>query len=186
MASPQLIDYHSLMTPDAIVIYPSRGKLLLLAAGAAAFVAIGIFMVTSAKAADHIPGMAVIAFFGLCLFVAVWQLVRRTPAIIIHYSGIFYDTSGRSPGFLRWEEISGVHIASMNVGSMRKQRYLSIVVKDLDAFLTRQSRMQTKLMKMNVAFMGAPLNISASTLPISLEELLQNIQQRCPGIQVTP
>jgi hypothetical protein len=33
MATPQLIDYHLLMTPDAIVIYPSRAKLLLMTAG---------------------------------------------------------------------------------------------------------------------------------------------------------
>ena len=186
MASPQLIDYHSLMTPDAIVIYHSRGKLLLLAAGAAGFVAIGIFMVASAKAEDHIPGIAGIVFFGLCLFVAAWRLVRRTPAIIIHYSGILYAASGRSAGFLRWEEISGVYIASMNVGRLKNHRFLAIVVKDLDAFLTRLSRLQTKLVKMNISLIGAPVGISASTLPISLEELIQKIQQKCPGIPVTP
>jgi hypothetical protein len=185
MASPQLIDYHSLMTPDAIVIYPSRGKLLLLAAAAAGFVAIGIFMVASAKAEDHIRGIAVIVFFGLCLFVAAWQLVRRTPAVIIHYSGILY-AAGRSAGFLRWEEISGVYIASMNVGRLKNHRFLAIVVKDLDAFLTRQSRLQAKLVKMSVSLIGAPVGISASTLPISLEELIQKIQQKCPGIPVTP
>jgi hypothetical protein len=40
------------------------------------------------------------------------------------------------------------------------------------------------MMKMNVGLVGAAVNIPANTLPISLEELIQNIQQKCPGIQV--
>jgi hypothetical protein len=182
MASP-LVDYRSLMTPDSIVIYHSRKKLFLAMAGSAVFVVFGVLLLTTGKTEDRIAGIAGIAFFGLCLFAFIWQLMRHAPALIIHYSGILYDTRGRSTGLLRWDEIAGIYIATMT-GRGRKLRFLAIVPKDLDAFLSRQSAFSARLAKMSIGLVGAPINISATTLPISLEELIQNIQIKCPGIQI--
>lgn len=127
MASP-LVDYRSLMTPDAIVIYPSRGKLFLVAAGAAIFVALGAFILTDGKVEDRIVSIACVVFFGLCLLAVIWQLMRRAPALIIHYSGILYDTTGRSTGLLRWDEIAGIYIATMK-DKGRNLRFLAIMPK---------------------------------------------------------
>ena len=182
MASP-LVDYRSLMTPDSIVIYHSRKKLLLLSVGAAMFIAFGVFLLTTGKVEDRILGIAGLVIFGLCLLAIIWQLMKRAPALIIHYSGILYNPSHSSSGFLRWEEISGIFIATMT-GRGHKQRFLAIVPKDLNAFLSRQSAFKTRLAKMSIRLVGAPINISASTLPISLEELIQNIQQKCPSIAI--
>lgn len=180
MATPQLIDYHPLMTPDATVIYPSRAKLLLLTAGAAVFVVLGFFILRSTDIEERLAGIASIAFFGLCMLYGIWRLVRPAPALIIHPSGIFDNASGLSAGFLRWDEIKGIFVARI-----RNQRFLAIDIKDMEALLSRQSGLKAKMMKMNVKLAGAAVNIPANTLPISLEELIQNIRQKCPGIQVT-
>jgi hypothetical protein len=100
--------------------------------------------------------------------------------VVIHTSGIFDNASGLSAGFLRWEEISRVRVASL-----KGQRFLAVDMKDVDALLSRQSGFKAKMMKMNVRLIGAAVNIPANTLPISLEELIQNIRQKCPGIQVS-
>jgi hypothetical protein len=182
MASP-LVDYRSLMTPDSIVIYHSRKKLFFVMVGCAIFVALGVFLLKDGKVEDRIAGVAGIAFFGLCLLAVIWQLTRRAPALIIHFSGILYDTTGRSRGLLPWDEIAGIYIATMKV-RRSKQRFLAIVPKDLDAFLSRQSAFKARLAKMSIGLVGAPINISATTLPISLEELIQNIQLKCPNIAI--
>jgi hypothetical protein len=64
MATPQLIDYHLLMTPDATVIYPSRRKLLLLICGGAGFVALGIFLLQSIESRQRLSGLASILFLA--------------------------------------------------------------------------------------------------------------------------
>src|SRR5690242_9163982 len=108
MASPQLSNVSQLMTPDAIVIYPSRVKMLLLTLGAAAFVALGVFILQLGSSDDRWIGFASIGFFGLCLGIGISKLARRTPALIIHSSGLFDNGSALSAGFLPWDEIESV------------------------------------------------------------------------------
>jgi|SRR5580765_403438 len=177
MASPQHTSYSQWMTPDATVIYPSRKKLLLLTAGGVMFVVLGFFLLQSTDTEERLAGIAGIVFFGFCALFGIWRLVRPTPAVILHPSGIFDNASALSAGFLHWDEISSVYVARI-----KNQRSLAIVLKDVDAFLSRQSGVKSKLMKMNVNLVGAAVNIPASTLPISLEELIQQIQQRRPAL----
>ena len=184
MASPQLAHIHQLMTPDAIVIYPSKKKLLLLALGAAAFVGFAIFMLLSPDPEFRdwdvrAAAIAGIVFFGLCLAYALWRLVRPTPALVIHPSGLFDNASALSAGFLRWDEISRIFVAQI-----KNQKFLAIAVKDVEGLLNRQTGVKAKLMKMNVRLAGTAVSIPANTLPISLEELIRHIQQKCPDIHV--
>ena len=167
------------MTPNATVIYPSRKKLLLLTAGGGVFVALGFFLLQSTDIEERLAGIASIVFFGACALFGTLRLVRPTPAVILHSSGIFDNASALPAGFLHWDEISSVYVATI-----KNQRSLAIALKDVNAFLSRQSGMKSKLMKMNVNLVGAAVNIPASTLPISLEELIQQIQQKCPAIHV--
>src|SRR5215467_8125472 len=171
MASPQLSNVNQLMTPDAIVIYPSRGKMLLLTLGAAAFVALGVFILKTASSDDRWIGIASIVFFGLCFGIGVSKLARRTPALIIHSSGLLDNGSALSAGFLPWNEIESIFVSSI-----RNQRFLAIRVRDEEAMLSRQSGLKAKLMKLNVSLAGAAINIPLTTLPMSLEELIQKIR----------
>jgi hypothetical protein len=175
MATPQLIDYHLLMTPDATVIYPSPRKLLLLIYGGAGFVALGIFLLQSIETRQRLSGLASILFFGFCTLYGIAQMVRRTPSLIIHPSGIFI----RAVGFLRWDEISGVFAVRI-----QRQPFLAIDVKDVEGLLNRQPWLKARIMKMNVSLTGTVVNIPANVLPISLEELIQNMQQKYPALGV--
>jgi hypothetical protein len=180
MASPQVATLIQLMTPDATVIYPSRWKMLLVAAVSAIFVVFGLalFLFKPAGATEHIVVLTCTVVTTLPLLYSIARLVRPSPALVIHSSGIFDNASTLSAGFLRWEEISGVGIATL-----KGQRSLAIAVKDVDALLGRQPAFKAKIMKINIGILGAAVNIP-NTLPISLEELMQTIQQRCPAIQV--
>jgi len=184
MSSPKIAHINQLMTPDAIVIYPSKTKLLLLAAGAALFVVLPIFMLLSPdpKLRDwdvRAVTIACIILSGFALAYILWRLARPTPALVIHPSGLFDNASALSAGFLRWDEISSIFVTKVN-----NQRLLAIAVKDVEAFLTRQTGMKAKLMRMNVRLVGSAVCIPLNTLPLSLEELIRNIQQKCPDIRV--
>jgi hypothetical protein len=184
MASPQLAHINQLMTPDAIVIYPSKKKLLLMTAGASAFVGLGIFFLLSSDPEFRdwdvrAVAIACIAFFGLALAYTFWRLARPSPALVIHPSGLFDNASALSAGFLRWDEISSIFVAKI-----KNQRFLAIAMKDVESFLNRQTGVKAKLMRMNVRLAGSAVCIPANTLPISLEELIRNIQQKCPGIRI--
>jgi hypothetical protein len=92
---------------------------------------------------------------------------------------LFDHASALCAGFLSWDEISHLF-----VGKIKNQRFLGIAVKDVEGLLNRQTGWKAKLMRMNVRLAGSAVSIPANTLPISLEELIQKIQQKCPGIQV--
>lgn len=173
MATPQLTDYHLLMTPDATVIYASRGKLLRLACLGAGFVALGFFLLRSTSTSERWSGLASILFFGLGSLYAVARIARRTPALILHPSGIFIHGAG----FLLWDEISDVFVTRI-----QRQLFLAIDVKDVDALLSRQSWPKARLTKMNRSLFGAAVYISTNTLPMSVEELIQSIERKFPAI----
>jgi hypothetical protein len=173
-------DYQSQLTPDAFVVYPSKGKLFLTALAGAAFVALGFGLWLQGSIKHRIVAVADWAFFGFVTSVAVARLVRRTPLLILNYSGIFDSSSAHGGCLLHWDEIASIYISSLG-----RQRFLSIAVKDVDGFLARQPSVRSKLMRANVGLVGAPVNISASTLPMKLEELLNIIRQKYPTARIT-
>jgi hypothetical protein len=83
------------------------------------------------------------------------------------------------PDFCVGDEISGVF-----VGRVHRQRFLAIDVKDVEGLLNRQPWLKARIMKMNVSLTGTVVNIPANVLPISLEELIQNMQQKYPALGV--
>jgi hypothetical protein len=184
MSSPQLAHINQLMTTDAIVIYPSKKKLFLMTVGAAAFVGLGVFFLVSPDPEFRdwdvrAAAIASIVFFGLCLAYALWRLASPSPALVIHPSGLFDNASALSAGFLRWDEISRIFVTQI-----KNQKFLAIAVKDVEGLLNRQTGVKAKLMRMNVRLAGSAVCIPANTLPVSLEELIRNIEQKCPGIRV--
>lgn len=172
MGFPPDSDYLAQLTPDAFVVYPSRVKLLLLAMVCVAFVALG-FYIWSADHGDKVIAIVDWIFFGLALLFFIGRLLRQAPSLIVNQSGILDSSSGFGRYFLHWGEIDSIYISSLG-----RQRFLSIRLKDLEPFLSRQSAVKARLMRANIKLVGAPVNISATTLPVKLEELLAVIQQK--------
>ena len=173
----QTTDQQAFLTPDAFVVYPSRGKLVLMAIGCIALTACAVAEWLQGSLEYRIVALAAGAFFGLVFLLIIMRLVKPSPALIVNYSGILDNSSALGGYFLRWEEIDSVFISSMTV-SMSRQRFLSITVKDTDRFLSQQGTVKAKMMRANIKLVGAPVNISANMLSIRLEELLEVIKQK--------
>jgi hypothetical protein len=57
-------------------------------------------------------------------------------------------------------------------------------LKNDQEFLSRQSALKATMLHANMSLGGAPVAIPGSALPMTLEELMQVIEKKCPGIAV--
>src|SRR5882762_8929967 len=150
---------HSLMaTPDALVVYPNRGKMFFMVLGSAAFVAIGIFLWTRDNPPIKIRMVAVaaIVFFGAACCYGLYRVLRPEPALVINHFGIFDATTALGWGLISWEEIESISIAEMTIGLTSRQRFVAIHLKDPEVFLQRQSFFKARMLKMNTGLVGTP------------------------------
>jgi len=177
------LDLNPFITPDAVVVYPSRGKLFFLTLGATGFVAGSVFIWKAGDLTNQVVAATAGAFFGVCLVIGVAKLIWHRPALIINSTGILENSSAFGGHFLHWSEIEGIYISSLRVSTFSRQRFLSILLKRPEEFLSRQSTLRAGLMNANVGLVGAPVNISASALPMTLEEIITIIQQKSPTIK---
>ena len=165
-------DYLAHLTPDAFVVYPGRSKLVFFSLLAAAFIAVGFFVWSNDRSDRFIAILDWVFFgFGLLLFLA--RLIWRVPSLIVNQMGIYDNGAGFSGYFLRWEEIDSIYTSSIGRG-----RFVSIRLKDPEAFLSRQGPIKAKLMRANVKLVGAPVNIATNVLTLKEEELIAIIQQK--------
>src|SRR5436190_9222066 len=115
------------MPESDLVIYPSKGKMLLLSFGFLVFLG-GTIAMLAARDEMHLPAaaMAIIALgiplFGGGLIWSCSRLIKPRPALVLDRTGIFDDASAMGAGWLRWEEI--VQVYPYTFGN---QRYLGIV-----------------------------------------------------------
>lgn len=162
-----------------LTIYPSRRKLGLAAVGALAFVGAGFFIVSDRTVPFFIKivgGYGGIAFFGLCLPFCLYRLIRPKPMIVVSRDGLFDNASAIGAGWLRWHEIAEIKILSF-----MSQRFLGIVPVNLESVLARTSFWRRLFLRMNRQLVHAPINIPESVLPMSVDELLEKINEYRPG-----
>lgn len=114
-------------------------------------------------------GLFFTIIFGYCLFNIVYRLVLHKPLVIINNEGILVDAT---TGIVRWEDIAFIFPYNF-IG----QRFLGIFPKNNQAILARQGRINRIFMKINMSMGYAPIEISQSVLPMSIEELLSLIDK---------
>ncbi len=157
-----------------IVIYPSTGKLKNLAWGSLTLLAVSVVLLIAPSTAFPLKaavGYLGIGFFGLCLLFAIHRLVKRVPSVVISQDGIFDNASAAGAGFLRWSEVADIRVVSV-----LDQRFIAITPVDQRAVLARLNPLKRMLIQMNKGLSGAPFNIPATTLPVSFEALLSDIE----------
>jgi hypothetical protein len=161
---------------DEIVIYPSKFKTALLAAGALIFVC-GILALAIWGEKSEIPSWEEliiywvgIPFFGFAFIYACYRLIVPKPAVIINHRGVFDNASALSAGLVEWDEIDRVFIYEYY-----GQRCLGIVPLDVKAFFKRQPIFKRWLMRINLHLVEAPINIPQNTLPMKVDDLLLKI-----------
>ena len=164
---------------DDVVIYPSKLKALLMAAGSLLFVALGFYL-ASERVHRRLPLWAIVVvayigipFFGLSFLYMLYRLLFPKPSVVISREGIFDNASAVGAGMLRWEEIAEIYPYDF-----MGQRMLGLVPRDAEAVIARQPPLKRVLARMNRGLVQAPFNIPQTTLSIPVDELLKIIEER--------
>jgi hypothetical protein len=164
---------------DETIIELSKRKIGPLLLGAAAFVAVGIWMfflddasIQSRRGMNdptyvHGLGLVSIVFFGIFGLYALKKLFDKRPALIFNNSGIVDNASSVSPGFIPWSEVVGAEIVEI-----QKQKLLIINVRDPREYIARGNSLTQTLNKANYKMVGSPISIPANTLKIDFSELI--------------
>ena len=164
---------------DSVVVPLSKGKILLLALGAVVFIVLGAWFYLNA---DDMPyrnplvaktvGGACVLFFGVCAIYASRKLFDSSPGLIIDAEGLVDNSSGISAGRIPWSDITG-----FKVSTIQRQKFLSIEVRNPEAYLQRASRPKRFLVAANMKFFGGPIHISSNALAISFDDLVKIITE---------
>ncbi len=168
----------SLGAADKVEIFSSRGRIVLLGLVSLLFVLLGLWMGFGGEASGIFRWRVVagsylgVPFFSACLCYAAYRLMARRPALVLCLKGIVDQGSAVSAGLVRWEEIERIF-----AGSIQRQSFVSIAVKSPDEFLARVGGVKARLMRMNIGLVGAPVNIPVDALPMTVDEVLQTIQE---------
>ena len=164
------------------VIELSKVKIILLTLGAVAFVLLGAWFLSldtqtiesqrkfNSPTLVYGVGIVSIAFFGLCGLIAVKKLFDNSPGLIINSEGILDNSSGVSAGIIPWGEIVGI-----GEHQVHKQKFISIQVKDPEKYVNNGSALKRMANRADIKLCGTPINISANSLKISHDDLLQTI-----------
>jgi hypothetical protein len=169
---------------DETIIEVSKTKIVLLLLGAAAFVAIGIWMLSLDDASIrshrrfndplyvHGLGVVSIVFFGSCGLYALKKLFDKKPGLVFNSSGIVDNASSVSAGLIPWSDVLGAEIFEI-----QKQKMLIIKVRDPQEYIARGNSLRRTLNKANYKMVGSPISISANALAIKFSELVALFEQ---------
>jgi hypothetical protein len=160
---------------DEIVIYPSKFRTFLMAAGALIFVGIILALAIWGEKSEDPSGDLIlywvgIPFFGLIFIYDCYRLIVPKPAVIINHRGVFDNASAVSAGLVEWGEIDKVFVYEYY-----GQRFLGVVPSDVKAVLKRQPIFKRLLMYINIHLVKAPINIPQNRLPVKVDELALKI-----------
>jgi len=162
-------------TQDRLVVYPRRWKLALLACGALAFVLAGLVIGYAAgwrpSVLTVVATYAAVPFFGYCFLYLLYRLAVRTPSLVVSAEGILDNATALGAGMVRWEEVREVRATSFGT-----RRMVVIVPKDEAAILARQNPAKRLLMRANKRLANYVIGIPEDTLPMTREELLDEIK----------
>jgi len=117
----------------------------------------------------------IIPFFGIKYLVyAVSTLFWNNPGLIIDRKGIYDNTSIAGAGMVRWEEIAGIYLRMFK----RREGLVCVVIRDVNAILSRQKLFKRVLLKLHVGSMrGNTIFIDCELLDTTMEEVVQQIRK---------
>jgi hypothetical protein len=169
-------------------IFTPVGKLVRLLTFSGLFFAAGVWMLGDATGLyDQSVAILAIAFGGLCGLYFGFRLLFRAPVLEVDADGIVDRSSLVSPGRLRWDEIDSVRIYTFSTyahGRTIEQRMLGIHPRHGSDVVRRTNPVKRVLMRINGRLVATPINIPESVLPGNLEELVDQMRQYCPTLEV--
>jgi hypothetical protein len=170
-----------------IQIFTPRAQLFKLASASLAFVAAGIWMITSGGVYATAVGVVCVIFFSIGLIFFTYRLVRPVPAVQIDGFGVTDRSSAVSLGHLRWEDIASVKIDTVEIhvhGRAIRQRMLGIYPDPRVDILSRAKPMTRFLLRLNRGMGLSSINIAESSLPFSLETAVEQMRRFRPSLVV--
>jgi hypothetical protein len=165
-------------TTGQIEIQLSKKKLILMLVGSIAFVLLGLWLISEADnltgwrannpTYTRIIGIAGVLFFGVCAVYIGRKLPDNKPGLIIDDVGLTDNSSGVSAGQILWSDVKNIKVIEIH-----RQKLIMLKVKNPHDYIDRQtSGLKRKMMKMNFNMYGTPLSITANSLQIKFDELL--------------
>ncbi|MFJ3233874.1 STM3941 family protein [Streptomyces sp. NPDC086787] len=154
--------------------------MLLVTLGSAAFVAMGCWMLLAGDSVKAtLVGAAAVLFFGLCGSISLGRLMRRGPELVLTDDGLTHVMLGP----IAWTDLAGVGIREIHVRST-SQQVIELVFHDPAAYLAQAPRMARVAGRANLRLGCSPANIAATTLPVSLGEVLAAMRHHHPELTV--
>ncbi|MHA7963882.1 STM3941 family protein [Paenibacillus sp. CAU 1782] len=153
--------------------YPDKKRLALMTLGSLAFVAVGLWMIISGNWVEAIFGVASVLLFGAALLFFLSRLLGRKPSLFINEEGIIDDSSYVSAGTIAWDEIEDIGMTEYS-----GQRWISIKLRDPQAFLQKQPGFKRWLMNLNNALVDAPIHISQEMLSVPLGRFYEMVLEK--------
>jgi hypothetical protein len=173
-------------TPEHIVLYLSKRKVILRLLGCVAFVVLGIVFARYRERLRIDPlGIVLCSYvgvpiFGLGVAAHLYLLVIGRPVVVVNDEGIFCVAPRWSAWFLHWDEILLIHAYEV-----AGQPMLGVWPLDLQGLLARKGWLGRRSIRVSLRFGWAPLNIAGSMLPIKVTELRDEIERRF-GTELRP
>jgi hypothetical protein len=165
----------------SFIVYPKKGKVILLGFLSFLFVVagIGVLYFAAANNEDAWPlwviGVLAIVFFGLCIVYYFYTLFNRKPALIVDHEGIQDNSSYLAAGMVRWDEIEEIKWVSF-----QKQIFLGLITYDRSLITNRSTGLKKILNKINKSMLDSQVNITIQILDCSPEQLVDEINARRP------
>lgn len=113
------------------------------------------------------------AFFGLCLVAILFQLFRRGATVVIDELGVSDRRMG--VGRIPWEDI-----ASVSVGQVKRQRFISLWLRNEEQYLSRGPARRRWVAAVNRALGFSPFYMSFTGLTPGLDDAYARLKARVP------
>ncbi|MDZ7921580.1 STM3941 family protein [Rhodoferax sp.] len=133
-------------------------------------VAVGVMMVTDAKAKDAWIGWGCIIFFGASIPLFAREVFNTQPRLILNGEGVFDRTLG--VGIIPWTEITGATLRSVN-----RNYFICLEVHNPEHWTARMSPLKRAMVSANKVFGFAALNLNLSAIaadPMEVYTLVLN------------
>lgn len=167
------------------IIIPKKGAVnLLYLAGALAFTGICSYFTFSTLPylPSHLQSLIAflkpvlvsgIFFFGLCSYYYAKRIFQARPLLLVDETGVTDHSTAFAVGHIPWEDI-----ISIQLSSYLNQIFISIAVKNEEAYLSQMNFLQRSAYKANLR-MGFPLiNITLNTSAVQPEAVFVEIEDR--------
>ncbi len=166
---------------ERIEIYSSRKRVTLHLIISLFFVAVGLYFILFGSTLSlgkspvmaHGIGILVILFFGLGVFVSLKNLFGNPLMLVIDRKGLLLDPKHHPEDYVRWGDID--HFSEIQIEG---EYFVIIHVHDPDRYIEQETNaIKKELMKFNLQNYDSPFNLTASSMDIKHQGLLELLRK---------